>query len=108
MFCCYFISNMNAANTFTVDKPDGTMTKPIIKVAITDDHPLVINGIEKVLTHYPYFKLTGTYDNGDALLAGLEKQPPDVLLLDIQMPGKSGEELAKIISTRYPAIRILA
>lgn len=84
------------------------MTKPIIKVAITDDHPLVINGIEKVLTYYPYFKLTGAYDNGDALLAGLEKQLPDVLLLDIQMPGKSGEELAKIISTRHPAIRILA
>ncbi|RYZ31886.1 MAG: response regulator transcription factor [Sphingobacteriales bacterium] len=84
------------------------MTKPIIKVAITDDNPLVINGIEKVLAHYPNFELTGTYDNGDALLAGLEQQAPDVLLLDIQMPGKGGEELARIISQRYPAIHILA
>lgn len=85
-----------------------TMIKPVIKVAITDDHPLVINGIEKVLTNYPYFKLTGTYENGETLLAGLARQQPDVLLLDIQMPGKSGEELARIIRDTYPAVKILA
>lgn len=84
------------------------MAKPKIKVAITDDHPLVISGIEKVLASYKHIALCGSYPDGDALLAGLEQQQPDVLLLDIQMPGKNGEELAQLVHEKYPEVNILA
>lgn len=82
--------------------------KPKIKVAITDDHPLVITGIEKVLANYDHMVLAGSYRDGDALLEGLMQQQPDVLLLDIQMPGKNGEELAQFIHQKYPRINMLA
>jgi DNA-binding NarL/FixJ family response regulator len=82
--------------------------QPLIKIAITDDHPLVITGIEKVLAGFKHFELTGSYQNGEDLLNGLKNQQPDVLLLDIQMPGQNGDELARIIHKQYPAIRILA
>jgi DNA-binding NarL/FixJ family response regulator len=78
-----------------------------IKVAIADDHPLIIKGLQDTLATFPHILLTATYPNGDQLLEGLAQQIPDVLLLDIQLPGKTGDELAPIILAEYPELRIL-
>lgn len=79
-----------------------------IKIAIADDHPLVINGLRHILGNCNDMKISGCYTNGQELLKGIAGQQPDVLLLDIQMPGQTGDELAEIISAQYPAIKILA
>lgn len=79
-----------------------------IKVAIVDDHPMIINGLKNMLQGYSHIVITGAYNEGEELLKGLHKQQPDVLLLDIQLPGKPGDELAPLILKHYPAIRILA
>lgn len=79
-----------------------------IRVAITDDHTLVVDGIEKALNQYPDIIVTGTYSNGKDLLAGLKTAQPDILLLDIQMPEMRGDTLAKTIHQRYPEIGIIA
>ena len=79
-----------------------------IKVAIADDHPLVIDGLYHILGNCTDMEITGSYNNGAELLRGIAKEQPDVLLLDIQMPGKTGDELAGIISEQYPQVRILA
>ncbi len=78
-----------------------------IKIAVADDHPMVISGLQTMLASYEAIELTDTYMNGDELLKGLEQRVPDVLLLDIQLPGKTGEELAPIILKRYPDVKIL-
>lgn len=80
----------------------------MIKVAITDDQDIILNGLQKILALSPHISLTGTYKNGDELLDGIGKTQPNVLLLDIQMPGLSGIELAGIISKKYPSIKIIA
>ncbi len=46
--------------------------------------------------------------NGTALLKGLELLQPDILLLDIHMPGQQGDELAGIVTATYPAVKIIA
>lgn len=79
-----------------------------IKIAITDDHPLVIIGLMQVLSQHTHIAVESTYHSGTALLAGLEQSLPDVLLLDIQLPDMQGNELARIISKKYPSVRILA
>jgi len=79
-----------------------------IKVAIADDHPLVINGLRHILGNCADMEITGTYNDGAELLAGMVQQQPDVLLLDIQMPGKTGDELAAIISVQYPQVQMVA
>ncbi len=79
-----------------------------IKVTIVDDHPMIINGLRNMLQGYSHILITGAYNDGEELLKGLEQEQPDVLLLDIQLPGKPGDELAPIILKRYPALRILA
>lgn len=78
-----------------------------IRIAIADDHPMVINGLQTMLSARQEIQLTDAYMNGEELLQGLEKNMPDVLLLDIQLPGKTGEELAPIVLKRYPDIKIL-
>lgn len=79
-----------------------------IKISITDDHPLVISGIKNMLSQYAYIEIIGAYKNGTDLLEDLKKNVPDILLLDIQMPGKTGDEIAGIIQKKYPQVRIIA
>ena len=81
-----------------------------IRIAIADDHPLVINGLQHILGNSPEMEVTGCYNNGAELLADLllPNKQPDVLLLDIQMPGQTGDEVAEIISQKYPQIKMLA
>ncbi len=79
-----------------------------IKIAIADDHPLVISGLRHLLSNCADMEVTGSYANGTELLDGIALRRPDVLLLDIQMPGKTGDEIAEIISMQYPGIKMLA
>ncbi len=78
-----------------------------IKVAIADDHPLVAEGLYKIINAVSHIQVTGIYANGDALQKGLTEEVPDVLLLDMQFPDTSGSELALYIRKHYPDIAIL-
>lgn len=80
----------------------------MIRIAIADDHSLVINGLQKIFSTSTEVNIIGTFSNGDQLLAGLQLQQPDVLLLDIQMPGKNGIELAGMVHKQYPEVKIIA
>lgn len=82
--------------------------EPIIHIAITDDHPMIIGGLRNLLALYPHIQLDDAYTTGASLMAGLEHRQPDVLLLDIQLPDKTGDSLVPLILKKYPAIRILA
>lgn len=79
-----------------------------IKVAILDDHPLILQGLENVLSASGNISLAGVYQDGAALVAGLKSNSPDVLLLDIQMPGKSGDEWMTEILEQCPDLKIIA
>jgi DNA-binding NarL/FixJ family response regulator len=79
-----------------------------INVAITDDHQMVIEGLLFMLKDYADMDISDTYNNGNALLAGLQRRQPDVLLLDIHLNDFVGEDLVPVIIKKYPGIRILA
>lgn len=80
----------------------------MINVAIVDDQVIILNGLQKILAEAEHINVSALYNSGDELLEGLEKEQPNVLLLDIQMPGRSGIELAAIISKKYPAVKMIA
>jgi DNA-binding NarL/FixJ family response regulator len=74
---------------------------------MADDHVIVLNGLQKIVAEVSDISVVGVYTDGDALLEDLPLNQPDVLILDIQMPGKKGTELAAIIKKKYPAIKII-
>jgi DNA-binding NarL/FixJ family response regulator len=80
----------------------------MIKVAIADDHPLIINGIIDMLSANENIEIGATYLDGAAAIAGIRKDQPDVLILDIQMPNIRGEEVALTLKKEYPDLKILA
>ena len=78
-----------------------------IKIAITDDHPIVIEGLKMALNDHPGILIDGTFATGAALFMGLKKARPDVLLLDLQLPDKTGYELVPLLLKEYPELKIL-
>lgn len=79
-----------------------------IRIIITDDHPLVVSGLQTILRSSGEIEVSATYGSGDDLLTGLEQEQPDVLLMDLQMPGKLyGTELIRTIRRLYPDLPIL-
>lgn len=84
------------------------MKASTIKIAIADDHSLIRQGISFLLMNQKKFVVTGQYANGQDLLSGLEAELPHVLLLDINLPDTTGNELVRILSKKYPSLRIIA
>lgn len=79
-----------------------------IKISIVDDHPVVVKGLQSTLAEYSHIRLLDACTHAQSLLAALRNRQPDVLLLDVQLPDKPGDELAQHISKTYPDISILA
>ena len=79
----------------------------IIKVAIADDHKIFRKGVILSLRSFTNIKFVLEAENGDELLKGVAEANPDVILMDLRMPGKDGIETTKLISKQYPKIRII-
>ena len=78
-----------------------------ITVGIADDHKIFRKGV--ILSLRPYTNISFIFEaeNGEDLLEKLQCEQPDIVLLDLRMPGKDGIETTKEISKRFPNIRIL-
>lgn len=79
----------------------------MIKVYITDDHPIVLDGLKNLIESQKDMELKGVFTNAEDTLQGLTNQSVDVLLLDINLPDKSGIELSKELKNLYPELAIV-
>ncbi len=79
-----------------------------IKLTIVDDHPVVVKGLLSIIEDYEQFQVLDTCNTASSLLEALKLHIPDVLLLDVQLPDKPGDELAATVSQKYPQVAILA
>lgn len=78
-----------------------------IKVFIVDDHYMVIEGIRSLLQNETAIEWMGHATNAASCMAFLQQQKPDVLLMDINLPDKSGIDLCREVKEKCPAIYIL-
>ena len=79
----------------------------MIHVTVVDDHPLVREGIKKVLDKESDIKVIGEAADGNGAIDLIDDRLPDILIVDLTMPGKSGLELIKDIKKRHPNLPVL-
>ena len=78
-----------------------------IRVLLADDHAVVRAGIRQFLEHADDIIIIGEADDGEAAKALIQRDPPDVAVLDIQMPKASGIEVTRWIRTNYRQVGVL-
>ena len=79
------------------------MAKP--RLLLADDHELLVDGLRRLLE--PDFEMVGTVADGREAVAAYEQLRPDVLLLDIGMPGLNGIEATRQIKRSFPDARVI-
>lgn len=79
----------------------------MIKIAITDDHPLLSEGLKNILSKEELLEVVGCYPDAATMHKALADGPIDVLLLDINLPDANSIELIKPLRLKYPEMRII-
>jgi DNA-binding NarL/FixJ family response regulator len=81
--------------------------EPPVKVLVVDDQSLIREGIASLLALQPGIEVVATAEDGPAAEALAAEKSPDVILMDIKMPGQDGIETARRILAAIPAVRVL-
>lgn len=77
------------------------------KVAIVEDDPRIREELAKLINRAENFRCVGTYANAETALAEIPAQKPDVVLMDINLPGISGIECVRRLKAVFPAVQIV-
>ncbi len=78
-----------------------------ITVLIVDDHEVVREGLRLSLSRAPHIRVIGEAGDGENALALVERRKPDVVIMDVRMPGMDGLEATKLIMSRVPEASVL-
>jgi len=79
----------------------------MIRVLLADDHAIMRDGLKEILTAVDGFELIGEAANGNEVLDALHHKLPDLLMMDMSMPGMSGISLIEQVNNLYPQLPVL-
>ena len=83
------------------------MSERSIRVLVVDDHTIVRKGICALLQTEPGIVVVGEASDGAEAITAVERTHPDVVLMDLMMPGVDGEQATSTLLSRYPELRVL-
>ncbi len=81
--------------------------KKQVRIFLADDHHILREGLRHIICAEPDFEVTGEAGNGREALEAIERDRPDVAILDISMPGMTGIEAARQIKKFHPEIKVI-
>jgi len=80
---------------------------PKQRIVLVDDHEVVRLGIKSLLERHPHFEVVGEASTAKEALEQVERLLPDVVLMDIRLPGASGIEATEDITNSFPEIKVI-
>lgn len=83
------------------------MSKSKINVMVVDDHDLIREGLNRIISFEDDLMITGQYYNGEVLLNDIRNNMPDVVLLDINMPVKNGLDTLRVLKNLYKDVKVV-
>jgi DNA-binding NarL/FixJ family response regulator len=81
-------------------------TNPI-RVLLVDDHQMMREGVRRLLNEHPEFCVVGEAATGPAAFDQVQATQPDVVLMDIHLPGKNGIEVSEQLHRDFPAVKVV-
>ena len=98
------IMRLHSPISTVFDKPVGDRT---IRVSIIDDDHALVEGLAQIIGNADGFVCAATFNSVEQALPSLRKDPPDVLLLDIELPGMQGDEAVRLLRNICQRMEIL-
>lgn len=90
---------MSAPGEDAADRP--------IRVLLVDDHAVVRKGLRALLDREPGIEVTGEAEGGEQAIRAMDRLRPDVILMDLEMPGVGGIEATRNITETYPEAKVV-
>jgi DNA-binding NarL/FixJ family response regulator len=87
--------------------PPAAVSTPEITCLIVDDHEVVREGLRLSLSRAPHIRVIGEAGDGESAVALAERRRPNVVIMDVRMPGMDGLEATKILSEKVPDTAVL-
>ena len=81
--------------------------QPVLKVLVADDHPLILHGLRRTLEACDDIDVVGEARTGDEVVPLVERRRPDVVLLDMRMPGLDSAECIRLITASQPDVKTI-
>jgi two-component system, NarL family, invasion response regulator UvrY len=79
----------------------------MIRIIIVDDHPLILAGLKSSLERASDIRVIGEASDADSALISARADKPDIMLLDVSLPGRSGLDVLKQLHAELPEVRVL-
>ena len=83
------------------------MSQARLRILLVDDHEVVRMGLRALLERYPHLQVVGEAGSAEEALAAAERLSPDVVVMDVRLPGRSGVEACRDIRARLPGARVI-
>lgn len=78
-----------------------------VRILIVDDHQIIRQGLQLLLAQEPDFDLVGEAADGEQAIAQADALTPDVVLMDVNMPGMNGIEATRLIKQKHPDMKVV-
>jgi DNA-binding NarL/FixJ family response regulator len=95
------------SSTVPAETRNGRTEQAEITCLLVDDHEVVREGLRLSLSRAPHIRVVGEASDGAAAVALAERRRPDVVIMDVRMPGMDGLEATKLMSQRVPETAVL-